>query len=869
MVRWISCGLLCCLTSFLWGQEANVSHKSLLTIRVGIHTYANDGVLKADELQRYQELFHELAARTLQNFDRPIYIQAAAGTYADIYDWCKNDMIDFAVVTAGVFAKLQEQTGDRWMYLCTMGQGPARNRFEYGIECIVHRDSRINTLQDIKQYFQAGQLDIFMVGKLSTSGGIFPRAYLKRQGLTLGDTDITFTGSHDNCWKELIRSAELPAATDLSPAASPVAETAPARSPAPTDSRPQREQIAFVWDGAYREAHDELGFPIRRLGLPQLDQQRLPESAVIVRRAFYEADSDFYDRLLVLQEFQQLPDYQDKYQRILDWSREYGAEELNREVGNGWEELADQLRRFQQETGQAPRIALVLAGGGAKCAYQVGVAQVVEAKFREFREREEALRDCHISLVVGTSGGAINALPVAMGTYDSAQGIATIERVWTQLDAREILLPEPAVSVGIGLTISLLYTLAILLLVRLRWGRYRLFARERRASAAIFLFCGIGGAHLVWWTISRSTGWKLPWEYALGNEHLAYVLWALVASAMWLVGILLTALGTVIWLVDHQQRRKGRYLALSAAKAREVIVWLTLLTVVVGTPIMLAAASHFSMSKGLERTIARAARDLINERRVTQGERPVTTTKLGELSQTVLAPNNKLLEKDLIITATVLRDNQQSYAESDVYFYASRRDASGTATQLNVDKRFINLEEPGRRQFLLDAVLGSGAVFPFFPARTLADFPQPGQQLHLVDGSFGHHVPIEAALRWGATHIFIVDPSPQGQLDYRANRSLLANSQVALGHLFEQAQKLDKQAQQMRMEGKRPPQVYRVNPAATKHHISLLSFASVPIQYAIDEAVTSMSAGADRFLRQLNPPYFLPELDTLATRSRQ
>ncbi len=165
---------------------------------------------------------------------------------------------------------------------------------------------------------------------------------------------------------------------------------------------------------------------------------------------------------------------------------------------------------------------------------------------------------------------------------------------------------------------------------------------------------------------------------------------------------------------------------------------------------------------------------------------------------------------------------------------------------------------------LLDAILGSGAVFPFFPARTLDNCPRRGEQLYLVDGSFGHHVPIEAALRWGATHIFIVDPSPESQLDYRTNRSLFENSQVALGHLFEQAQKMDKQAHQVKIAGDRPPQIYRVNPAATKHRISLLNFASVPINDAINAAVKSMSEGSDRFLRQLNPPYFLPELDTLA-----
>ena len=40
---------------------------------------------------RYRSLFRELAANARENYSRPIYIQAAAGSHADIYDWCKND----------------------------------------------------------------------------------------------------------------------------------------------------------------------------------------------------------------------------------------------------------------------------------------------------------------------------------------------------------------------------------------------------------------------------------------------------------------------------------------------------------------------------------------------------------------------------------------------------------------------------------------------------------------------------------------------------------------------------------------------------------------------------------------------------------
>jgi len=841
-------------------EQAGATNQTLLNLRVGIHVYASDGALKGEELERYRSLFREVAAYARLNYGRPVYIQAAAGSYADIYDWCKHDMIDLAVVTAGVYSMLKENTGDQWTYLCTMGQGDTRDRFEYGINCVVHQDSKLAKLDDVLGQFKAGNLDIYLVSELSTSGGVFPRAYLKEKGLELQREDIVFTGSHSNCLEELVRPPEQVAFVERTNS-----QTVQQQALEPI---PAREKIAFVWDGAFQEGRDEKNLPIRPLPLEGLDSIRIPESAMIVRTAIYEENPFFFNSIVERDDFEPLADFERKYQRIYQWRSEFEEQQPADEEASGWTKLFDHFVRYKTETGEAPRIALVLAGGGAKCAYQVGVAQVLEQKFREFREAK-ALEppECEISLVVGTSGGAINALPVAMGTYNSPTGVETIKTVWSGLDARDILLPEMAVRVGVGVTISFASSLLVLLGIRLRWRGKRLFPHERRARVAVFAFLTIGGVLLAWWLVSRMTGWRLPWGVLLGNSYNLYALWAIVGSSIWLVGFLLLVAGGVIWCIDRKNRQAGGYLALSAAKAREVIAWLTLISILLGSPIVLMAASHFSEARGLERTIARAARELINERLASRGQPKVDIVDLHGLSETILAPDHNLLEKDLIITATVLPEPDQQFGESDIYLFAeaNRHGRGSIEFEKNFDNRFIDLEQGHRRKLLIDAVLGSGAVFPFFPPRTLKDCPRHGVSLHLVDGSFGHHIPIEAAVRWGATHILIVDPSPaEKELCFRNDRSLFENSQVALGHLFEQAQKVDRQAHRKLTTERKPPLLFTVNPEKTKHHISLLSFARVPIVFAIEEATKSMSAEQDRFLRILNAPHFLPELNTLA-----
>ncbi len=57
-----------------------------------------------------------------------------------------------------------------------------------------------------------------------------------------------------------------------------------------------------------------------------------------------------------------------------------------------------------------PRTALVLTGGGARAAYQVGVLQALQSIRRDSGERR---RGNPFPIICGTSAGAINAMALA------------------------------------------------------------------------------------------------------------------------------------------------------------------------------------------------------------------------------------------------------------------------------------------------------------------------------------------------------------------------------------------------------------------------------------------------------------------------
>jgi hypothetical protein len=93
--------------------------------------------------------------------------------------------------------------------------------------------------------------------------------------------------------------------------------------------------------------------------------------------------------------------------------------------------------------------------------------------------------------------------------------------------------------------------------------------------------------------------------------------------------------------------------------------------------------------------------------------------------------------------------------------------------------------------------------------------------MELVDGGFAHNSPIEAAVLWGATHVILIEASPQ----VRQERTNFATNAIAsFNHLYEQSQLLDARAR-----GK--VAIFTLSPGPP--HLCVLDFADNLIEDSI------------------------------------
>jgi len=77
------------------------------------------------------------------------------------------------------------------------------------------------------------------------------------------------------------------------------------------------------------------------------------------------------------------------------------------------------------------KIALILSGGGARAAYQVGVLKAIS----------EIQPDAHVSpfsIICGTSAGAINAAKLATAADDFPRAVMELEQLWSTLSSDQV-----------------------------------------------------------------------------------------------------------------------------------------------------------------------------------------------------------------------------------------------------------------------------------------------------------------------------------------------------------------------------------------------------------------------------------------------
>src|SRR5580692_5016325 len=103
--------------------------------------------------------------------------------------------------------------------------------------------------------------------------------------------------------------------------------------------------------------------------------------------------------------------------------------------------MTDATKKLNRE---APKLGLVLTGGGARSAYQVGVLKGIA----ELLRRGSA---CPFPVITGTSAGAVSAIALASDAAHFKRSVWTIERVWRDFRVHQVFKADPVSMLKSGL----------------------------------------------------------------------------------------------------------------------------------------------------------------------------------------------------------------------------------------------------------------------------------------------------------------------------------------------------------------------------------------------------------------------------------
>lgn len=751
------------LSAWAWAEPA--------TLRVGILSFEDPRNLYKD--LRAQSKVLKQALHLTPSF--------AIGTYGELFHWLESDLIDVAVINSGQLSRLSQ---DKWQYIgsaSTTGHEPA-----YLSVILTRKNSGLNNFNDVKA---AGtRLRLLAVDPLSVSGFIHPISALKQNGVDITPEQVRFSYSHSNSLRWL--------------------------------SQADGPEIACVWASTWeRNPNPDL----QEIQVPGLEQYHSLPVALVARRG--APTTAGLARLVAAGRFpgfQYDPDYMAEVEKIPDTLP--GA--LNNLYGRpldrvGMDDLVMTLHHYNLTHDKPARLAVVLAGGGAKCSYQAGAVRALEESLQTWSKRLED-DQLEMRLVVGTSGGAINALSVAMGLTSTADGYAALSSAWSDLDQGEIICPPLAVRVNLWCWLACVTALVILAINwTLRLGKPR--------SMVLTLVIGVsmyGVSHL-------------PLRMFLGTDSNIQHVWAWLSWGIEGAGLILVLVAVTGFLTLRRDRRSNRVVHRTGALVRLAIAGVTLLPLLQAWTVF-CFEEVVSENRGIESALTRNFGKLIQ--RQSDDSSPIAGLSIKQLSQRVF--EKKLLKRDLVLAASPLTDPELQLP-GEMYFYASPLNSPEPA----FGNRGIALVK--RPELLFDALLGSAAIYPLFPARTIHDLPKPGQKVDLVDGSFAHRSPLEPAVLWGATHVLVIEAST---LEPTTRGNLLNNFGASLNYLYDEAQLVD-----VRLRGHTV--LYTLYPSAP--HIGLLDFSPHLIRASIEKgyreasgAPTSAYQKGGALHKELGPPIF-------------
>jgi predicted acylesterase/phospholipase RssA/ABC-type phosphate/phosphonate transport system substrate-binding protein len=459
-----------------------------LVIRIGVVNYNGSEKTHYD----YEQVLSRIAARPQ---GRKVSFRLVDGAYDDVLEWYKSGLLDVAILSPGVVAELFS-TSQQWrddlpkLYVASEGLQPLKGtnttasgvaarqttgaRYAYRSICYVRADSKITSVEDIKRLThppgetpkdpKPHKIKFIFVHPLSVSGYILPEYALDRHLETdMSKEQTEWSYDHDQSVRELL-----------------------------ADDPDGDVRVAFVKDDTVIPL-DKSGKPLAiPVPIPELDGDEglIPQDVVLVHPNFAKRPEDVQEVRRLFESYgekfklgtspkpgdespwkvyEPQPGWVDDYQRVVGWlSKLQPSERQGEQEFLTLEQIVGKLRNLKRADPRT-RVALVLSGGGAKCAYQLGAIRAIEDEMDSYTDKD-GKREVDIDLVVGTSGGAINALCVALGLTSDLKpkgGMEQLEHTWEEFNQKTFFEPWGPFPATVGLFIGLLQAILLILCVRL------------------------------------------------------------------------------------------------------------------------------------------------------------------------------------------------------------------------------------------------------------------------------------------------------------------------------------------------------------------------------------------------------------------
>jgi predicted acylesterase/phospholipase RssA len=818
-----------------------------LTVRVGVISYEDFGKTFDD----YKGIFSKLSKSMAGG--RPVTFRIAVGTYGDVLDWYNRNLIDLALLTPEPVAELMSSVGGadklRDLYIASRATTPEPVRgipkYDYRSVCVVSNTSPVRSFEQLEEWAQKGKVKFLFVHPLSVSGAILPRYLLKQRNITnIGGDNLQAEGSelqnpivwtfgHD-------QSLNLLTETD--------------ESHFNIDNPDDFIQVAFISERDLQGKGRVIPFQV-------LDTQRIPQEVVLINKKFVEHKrllKDLFIGGISKGAFKDFDNWIEPFEEVREWVNDTGVSSHDVAAQRiSLSQIGDGLRNFESRYKKPARLALVLSGGGAKCSYQLGAIEALESELQMPLKDETREKKVDIDLVVGTSGGAINALCVALGLTRTPDDQQNLEKTWESFDQRRFFRPWYIVRILLGILIGMIQAMIILRLAL--W-----FARNKRefwTGGAIIFFALID-------LVLVLLAWNPPWKWmgSLGKKHLLHHLWLVSSLNLDVSGIFLLVVGAAILLIAWRWPGPDDRLRSAYHTSKTVLAcWVALL---IGAALFVE--NTLSKSEGVERSLAQDIPPLLknhpNLKNALELD-PQQEQPLQYISSEIMKQG--LLRRDLIITGSRLSADNSLMTQSsggemlpqDLYFYYDHKTdgAAGirndcdqkTEAELPVDPRFRPFGSA-----LLDVVVGSSSIYPFFPSKPvplmgIGSAAGDAAHVEIIDGGFAHNSPIEAASLWGATHIILIEASPEVS---PRHQNFLDNAVAAFNHLYLQAQLVDAHSRG-RVE------IYTLRPALAGDdevpNLCVFDFSDLLIQIAISNGRNdALDDSRPRFHRESGEPYF-------------